>query len=662
MTLQYPVGDSPVRSDCKTNTTRKKLVVANLIPKANSRASAKPQEDELMHRLHPRSSWLVWLALAGSISFCAAGSVLAAEQPALDAATRKLVDRGRVVYTQHCASCHDHPRERIPHREALRYRTAGAVVRTLTRGVMHPMAEGVAVDDIRALATFLTGAVPEPEPEPAPNRCNDPGGPVVIGPDDWPVTGGDVRNTRHQAHPGFRAADLPRLRMKWTFAYPGGASGPVVIAGGRVFLASGTGEVFSLNAETGCAHWVHDSQGLVRSVSVGTLSTGRTAVFFGDARGVVSALDAQTGAELWHTWVEKHALAKVTSPPTFYEDRVYVPMSSIEDPLQHEPSYECCTFRGSVASLDALTGERVWKSYTIVEQPKPLPPATRAGPQLYGPAGGAVWTPLTIDAKRKLVYAATGESYDDGNPADAHAIVAYDLATGARRWSRQFKPPELVGECREAGDSDCRNQFEFGAPVVIQRLPSGREILLVGQKSGFAHGLDPDARGSVLWSKRVSHGGDMGGLMYGIAVDGATAYFPISDMYAQPPSVPGGMVALDAASGAVGWRRQGLEPVCSWGEESCLAASVAAATSIPGAVFQGTADGHIRAYAAEDGALLWDFDTGRVFKAVNGIEARGGHVNGYPAVPVGGALYVTSGASTQGRPGNALLVFSVDGK
>ena len=603
------------------------------------------------------------LAAALALAAAAAGANEAPRPQGPEA--RKAALRGAAVYAEHCASCHDHPTGRTPYRSALQYRTPGAVVRALAQGSMRPMAAGLSRSDVDAVAAFLTGSLPVPEPEPKPNRCAAPGGPLAIGADDWPALGRDIANTRLQPAPGLAASDLPRLELRFAIALAGGAVGPVAVAGGRLFGATGSGDVFALDAKTGCAHWNLATGQLVRSVSVGTLSGGKVAVFFGDNRGFATALDAETGAKLWITGIEDHPLAKVTAAPTFFEDRVYVPMSSIEDPLQHDPSYACCTSRGSVSALDARTGKLLWKQYTIREAPKPLPPAP-GGPARSAPAGGSIFTPLTIDAKRRLVYAATSASYDDGSWPDAESIVAYDLATGERRWSRHFKRAEDAAACRKAGGgSDCRNLFDFAASVAIARLADGREVLVAGQKAGLAYGLDPDAGGELLWTTRIARGSDLGGPMYGLAVEGGVAFFPISDApdsFAQPEAGAGGLVALEVASGRVLWRRAAAAPVCSWGSEHCLNASIAAATAIPGAVFQGTADGHVRAYATRDGSPLWDFDTARAFAAVNGVEAHGGQVNGWPVVAAHGAVYVVSGASTQARPGNALLVFGVAGR
>jgi polyvinyl alcohol dehydrogenase (cytochrome) len=86
-------------------------------------------------------------------------------------------------------------------------------------------------------------------------------------------------------------------------------------------------------------------------------------------------------------------------------------------------------------------------------------------------------------------------------------------------------------------------------------------------------------------------------------------------------------------------------------------------TAIPEVVFSGGLDGHLRAYSAEDGHILWDVDTATDFKTVNGVKAHGGSLDGPGAVVVGGMLYVNSGYSFLGsEPGNVLLAFSVGGK
>ncbi len=597
------------------------------------------------------------------------GVVHAAEMPGSDPAAAAAAERGKPLYQQYCASCHDQASGRTPHRDALLFRTPDAIVRALEKGSMRPMARAIAREDLPAIAAYLTGSLPKNRPLPKPQYCRTGRGlfaPAVpaVGPEDWPDIGRDLANSRHAPQPGFDSKDVAKLELDFAFAIPGGAAGPVSVAGDRLYLAGGTGEVMALDAKTGCTAWIHATERLVRAVSVATLSNGRTIVVFGDGRAHATALDARTGRRLWSTLIEEHGLAKVTAAPTVHGDRVYVPMSTIEDPLQHMPGYPCCTSRGSVAALDARTGRLLWKQYTVREAPKPVArEADEKGPLLSVPAGGAIFSPLTLDAKRRVVYAATAASYDDGYWPDAQSIVAYDLETGERRWARMFKTPEEVEVCRRSGaGSDCRNNFDFAAPAVLQTLPSGKDVLVVAQKNGFAHGLDPDAEGAVLWRTRYSRGTDLGGLMYGMASDGVLAYLPISDTphhFEQPPGLPGGMAALDPADGVLRWLRPAEDPVCAWGPAHCLSGSISAATSIPGVVFHASGDGWLRARSTKDGEVLWRFDTAQPVAAVNGIEARGGQLHGWAVVAANGALYVVSGASAQAEPGNALLVFRV---
>jgi polyvinyl alcohol dehydrogenase (cytochrome) len=86
-------------------------------------------------------------------------------------------------------------------------------------------------------------------------------------------------------------------------------------------------------------------------------------------------------------------------------------------------------------------------------------------------------------------------------------------------------------------------------------------------------------------------------------------------------------------------------------------------SGLPGVVFSGSMDGHLRAYATRDGTVLWDFDTVREYDTVNGVPGRGGSMDGPGPAIGGGMIFVNSGYMTAGgMPGNVLLAFSVDGR
>jgi polyvinyl alcohol dehydrogenase (cytochrome) len=120
------------------------------------------------------------------------------------------------------------------------------------------------------------------------------------------------------------------------------------------------------------------------------------------------------------------------------------------------------------------------------------------------------------------------------------------------------------------------------------------------------------------------------------------------------------MLALSGATVERAW----YTPAPECGQKpGCSPAQSAAVTVIPGVVFSGSIDGHLRAYSTGEGRILWDVDTAQEYQAVNGIKAHGGSIDGPGPVVVGGVLYVNSGyAFIGGMPGNVLLAFSVDGK
>jgi polyvinyl alcohol dehydrogenase (cytochrome) len=186
----------------------------------------------------------------------------------------------------------------------------------------------------------------------------------------------------------------------------------------------------------------------------------------------------------------------------------------------------------------------------------------------------------------------------------------------------------------------------------------------------MVHALDPDQGGELVWSVRVGQGGTMGGVQWGSATDGKNVYVANSDIgrimlpFANntdaDPKRGGGMYALRLEDGKRVW----YTPPFSCGERKrCSPAQSAAVTAIPGVAFSGSVDGHVRAYSASDGKVIWDFDTEMPYQTVNGVEGHGGSLDGAGPVIGGGMVYVNSGyASAGGQPGNVLIAFSVDGK
>ena len=443
--------------------------------------------------------------------------------------------------------------------------------------------------------------------------------------------------------------------------------------GGQVFVGSAGGAIQALRADTGCLQWVYQAGAPVRTaISVAPIGR-RHALLFGDLTGTFYAVEAESGKLLWKTKVEEHEAALLTGAATVYNGTVFVPVASWEETRSLNPEYPCCTFRGSVVALRVRDGSQVWKTYTITETPRETG-KTPVGTPRWGPSGAGIWGAPTVDTARKLLYVATGDNYSPPATASSDSVLALDLATGGIVWSRQMTAGDAWNSscvtgvngpnCPEGNGPDS----DFGASVIVAKTPSRRDLLLAGQKSGMVYALDPDRKGEIVWQTRVAKGGVTGGVQWGMASDGQNLYAASSDaIFVQnngvrslDPAAGGGLTALRLADGAKAWY---VPPVACGSAPGCSPAQSAAVTAIPGVVFSGSMDGHLRAYSSEDGRVLWDFNTIREYAAVNRIKAMGGALDGPGPVVVNGMVFVNSGyARFGGAPGNVLLAFAPDGE
>jgi polyvinyl alcohol dehydrogenase (cytochrome) len=330
-----------------------------------------------------------------------------------------------------------------------------------------------------------------------------------------------------------------------------------------------------------------------------------------------------------------------------------------EENTASNPDYSCCTFRGSLTSLDANTGEVIWKYYTV---PEPQPRGRSSnGAELFGPAGVGIWSAPTIDVERGLVYVAAGNAYAEPTPPTADAVIAVTIDKGEFVWATQLTPDDAwIGGCNPAKpNSNCPDaigpDFDFSASPILTTAPSGRELLVIPQKSGMAYALDPAKEGELVWQYKAGDGSPVGGV-WGASVADGIAFVAVGGYRAE---LTGGIHGIDVETGERLWYTPPQTPLCAKGP-GCGTTQSAAVTAIPGAVFSGSQDGGMRVYAAETGEILWTFDANQTFKTINGVEANGASFDGSGPVIAGGMVYMLSGnAGFVGRPGNVLLAFEI---
>jgi polyvinyl alcohol dehydrogenase (cytochrome) len=572
---------------------------------------------------------------------------------------------GAAVFEASCAACHvDGAVENAPVLDAMRELPPGAIVNSLVNGKMRVQGSTLSEAARVAVAEFIAGRPVDRSASFFSNRCgaSDPVS-ELGGAADWNGWGNGLANRRFAENGGLSAADLPKLELKWAFGYADvvAARAQPTYAAGRLFVASENGEVHSLDPKTGCTHWTFRAEvGVRTAIVIGPYAAADgsegLAAYFGDMTANAYAVDANSGEVIWKRELDSHVSAAITGPPTVHGNRAYFPVQGLneEGGIVRDGSV-CCTFRGRLAALDASTGELVWESFTI-DAPQSRG-RNAAGIEGFGPAGGGIWSPATVDPERGLVYVATGNGYADPPQPTTDAVIAMDIATGQHRWVNQVTPDDLwAGGCEQENPDNplCPEvmgpDYDFSSPPTLVGV-DGRDLLVLPQKSGLAYALDPDT-GTLVWQYRFGNGTGLGG-QWGGATDGTNFYVGVSDM---TTASPGGIHAIDLASGERVWYTP-PDPLCA-GQPRCRPAQGAATTLIPGAVFSGSLDGGMRAYSTEDGSLLWLFDTNREFESVNGVAAKGGSMDGPGAIVADGMLYFNSGYGGFGRNGgNVLLAF-----
>ena len=591
---------------------------------------------------------------------------------------------GEALYTETCANCHDQQFYKAPSRQFLSALGPRNIISVLNGGAMREQAASLSAEERVAVAEYLSGISLADLIDPVlPPTCDADHSFDKTLPPVSRGFGVDLQNTRFQPGEsgGLTTENIHTLEVKWSFAYPNSiqARSEPVYGGGGIYMGSQDGTVWSLDAQTGCLRWTFNATAEVRTGITITpwLAEDDTAdplIFFGDVIANVYAVSASTGELRWKVRADDHRDATMTGTPSIYDGRLYVPISSLEVVSAGSGNYECCSFRGALLSLNAATGQQYWKSYTTDTPPVQVG-ITQRGTKILAPSGAPIWSSPTIDSKRNQVYVGTGENYSSPADGNSDAIIAFDLETGAKKWVAQQTQNDAWNTACFIGfpgidNSNCPEEdgpdYDFGSHPILVNLPDGNDIVVGGQKSGHAVGIDPDS-GETLWRTAVGRGGIQGGVHFGIAAEGNSLYIPINDLNFpgdeqrykwETPAKPG-VYSVNAATGEIIWSAPAPTDVCN-DTPFCTPGVSQAITAIPGAVIAGHLDGHIRVYSREDGSIFWEKNLLGKYQTVSGEEAIGGAFSGGGVLIAHGLMYVNAGYGYNFHiPGNALVVLGL---
>jgi polyvinyl alcohol dehydrogenase (cytochrome) len=584
---------------------------------------------------------------------------------------------GESLFREKCLACHSLG-VFIPTIAGLTNLSRHKIYETMRNGIMRDPAAGLNNDQLGAIADYLTSLKSNQSltsTQPSQDRlCKQPLPLVKSISHEWTGWAPDNTNTRFLNDAKLNPKQVRNLQLKWAFVFPDTATtlsseNQPTVSNGLLYISSRAGIVYALDAYSGCIHWSFEADAGIRSAIV----VADQKVLFGDYQANVYALDAIRGDLIWKSTIDKQATARVSGNITVNANKVFIPVSSMQETYGAHKKLPCCRFRGSVVALDLANGERIWKTYMIDTAATEIG-TTILGIKRYGPSGVPVWSVPTVDVGRNLLYISTGNQYTEPVVAESDAILALDLSTGEKRWLRNFAPEHMNNQdvyhfgCEAWVDetrSTCspinpkgQGDREFGAPVVLTTLDDGSELLLAGSKDGMMYALDPDHDGNLIWEKRLGRGGELGGIQYGFATDGERAFIPISDVNADFKA-DGALISLDIKTGKINWRIPSPNDTCEDKPAPCNNALTAAVTLTPQIVFAGSIDGYLRAYQTHDGQLIWEYDTTQLVKGVNGLDGHGGSIGTAGPTITGNMLYQTSGYGgiLAGMPGNVLLAF-----
>lgn len=586
--------------------------------------------------------------------------------------TSAIYSSGKSIFANKCATCHGNPAiVKAPSIKLLSGLDPHAILNALNNGKMQQQAKGLTIEQREAVAQFvshklLTKTV-------IPNRAYAAFFFHGNGDDlhDYSGWGGDLEGTgfRSTAQAGITKANVSRLKLKWSFAFPDASevrSKPALV-GNLLIVGSSSGEVYALNRLTGKIAWQAKAVAAIRSGIVIEKNARTITAYFTDAATNVYAVDVKNGKVLWKVRAGGDPYSMNTGTLVVDDGKLLVPISSFEVLAAADSNYKCCTTSGGLAALDSKDGGKLWY-HRVVEDAATAQGDKKNGKPFYGPSGAPVWCSPTVDQKKGLVYVGTGENYTQPTTTTSDAIQAIDIKTGKVVWDFQATPndawnascPVLVN-C----PGDTGKDFDFGMAPILVRNKNGGERLLAGQKSGMVYALEPQT-GKLLWKTRIGKGGMLGGIHWGMATDGKYVYAANADnssgLNTDDPNVVArpGIFKIDIFSGKVIWSTPA--PAVQ-GTESNLAVNSAAPVVLPGLLFAGSLDGHIRAYDTENGHIIWDYNTVQKYQTVDGVPGQGGSMDGGAPIISNGMLFVNSGYGEFGeKPGNVILAFKIEGE
>ena len=428
----------------------------------------------------------------------------------------------------------------------------------------------------------------------------------------WPSHNLDLANTRADLRTQIDARDVRKLKRRWTFRLPysgeyGAFTSNPIVANGVVYLEDPDSDVFALSLTSGRLLWNHDYHSVTPSGGPNGVAFGY-GLLYGETEDSVFALSPRTGKQVWIRKLTTKSSEGIDMTPQLYDGRLLV--STI--PGNGIPFYIAGSY-GVVYALDARTGKQLW-SFSTVKGAARLwgdPKVNSGGGLWYPPAvdsHGRVFIGTGNPGPYPLNSTDPNARSRPGPNLYTDSLVALDGTTGKLLWYRQITPhdirdhdfqdsPILVTVKKQGRPTEAVIGAGKSGFVVAFRAADGKQLwkLPIGKHNRYQSGPLPAK--PVLYCP-----GSLGGVLTPMAETRGVLYVPWIDLCfrgsatglvgAGKPS--SGLAAVDAASGTVRWKRRFKAAVDS-----------GAATVADDVVFTSTTNGIVYALSTKTGATLW---------------------------------------------------------
>ena len=476
---------------------------------------------------------------------------------------------------------------------------------------------------------------------------------------DWPHYGGQYDEAGFADLQQINTGNVDRLGLAWSLDLEDQQSleaTPLAIDG--VLYFTGTySDVFAVSAESGELLWKHEAKVFENNSSkmnfIFPLNRGCAyadgRVFSATTDGRLLALDAKTGEEIWSAeTLDRDDRRYVTGAPRAFNGKVIIGNGGGDTGE-----------RGYVTAYDQKTGKQVWRFYTVPGSPDEnagdptmeMAAKTWSGQWWKTGTGGGPWNGLTFDPELNYVYIGTGNSgpYDPekrspggGDNLFLASIVALDADSGEYVWHYQVNPREAWDYKATAAMVTATLEIDGKQRKVLMQAPSNGFYYVIDRETGKL--ISAEKIGRATWAERIDletgrpvenpniryesgsvdiwpwTAGAHNWQAMSFNPETGLVYIPYMELgftFTRAPESFSGVVATPVTEGQGEHEGQGAliawDPVAQqprwtiWRDYMWNGGTLSTAG---GLVFQGTAEGEIFAYDAEDGEELWRFNAG----------------------------------------------------